>query len=348
MSGKRTSLLLLTALATFHVAVLLAGFVSPYDVELQERDLVYAPPSRLHFVDNKRKVHLIPFACSIEILDDVSGGFAESCAQIYPVRLFVRGAQYTILGLFVSNVHLFGVDAPARLFLMGTDGYGRDVFSRFIYGGQISLFAGLLATLLSLTFGTTFGLIAGYYGGWTDLVIMRLAELFVAVPWLYLLFAVRASLPLSLRPSEAFLLLVTVIGSVGWARPAKLVRAVALGSKERHCVFAARLFGGSDAYVIRRHILPDAYQVIVTQATLLIPQYILAEVVLSFLGLGVGEPTPSWGNMLSVLHQYSVLVSHWWMLLPGVVLAPLFLGYSLLADGLRLGQQSRCDETRMA
>jgi peptide/nickel transport system permease protein len=260
------------------------------------------------------------------------------------VLFIIRGSQYKVLWLCSSSIHLFSVEGPAKLFVMGTDGYGRDVFSRFVFGGQISLFAGLLATLLSLTFGILFGLLAGYYGGLVDLAAMRGAELFIALPWLYLLFAVRASLPLSLQPSQAFLLLVAVIGSVGWARPAKLIRAVALSSKERHCVLAAKLFGGSDFYVIRRHILPDTYSIIFTQATLLIPQYVLAEVVLSFLGLGVGEPTPSWGNMLSALHQYSVLVSHWWMLLPAVMLIPLFLGYLLLAWNLQPGRQSGFDE----
>ena len=179
------------------------------------------------------------------------------------------------------------------------------------------------------------------FGGSIDAIVMRAAELFLAVPWLYLLFAVRAFLPLSLQPGEAFLLLVVVIGAVGWARPAKMIRAITLGARERHYVLAARLFGGSSIYMIRRHTLPESYSIIATQAALLIPQYILAEVVLSFLGLGVGEPTPSWGNMLSALHQYSVLVSYWWMLLPALMLVPLFLGYLLLASGLQIGMEER-------
>ena len=342
---KGKSSLLLAGLVAFHAAILLAGFVAPYDVEQQDRDLAYAPPTHLHFVDATGKFHFIPFVCALEPSNDAPDEYADNCSSAFPVRIFASGTQYKLLGLFVSRVHLFGVRGPVKVFLMGTDGFGRDVFSRFIYGGQISMLAGLLATLLSLTLGTMGGLLAGYYGGWVDLVIMSTAELFVALPWLYLLFAVRASLPLSLQPSQAFLLLIAVIGSIGWARPAKLIRAVALSSKEQHCVLAARLFGGSDVYLIRRHIFPDSYSIIVTQATLLIPQYILAEVVLSFLGLGVAEPTPSWGNMLSVLHQYSVLVSHWWMLLPGVMLVPLFLGYLLLAGNLGPKRQSGSDET---
>jgi peptide/nickel transport system permease protein len=338
--GRKTVLLLI-ALAFVHVAVLLAGFFAPYDVAKQDRDLPYAPPTRLHFSDVDGQFHVVPFVCISETQRDTADDYVEDCKTVFPVHFLVRGSQYTVLHLFTSHLHLFGVDAPAEIFLMGTDSYGRDVFSRFIYGGQVSLFAGLLATFLSLTVGALLGLVAGFYGGSIDAIVMRAAELFLAVPWLYLLFAVRAFLPLSLQPGEAFLLLAIVIGAVGWARPAKMMRAIALGARERHYVLAARLFGGSSIYVIRRHILPESYSIIATQAALLIPQYILAEVVLSFLGLGIGEPIPSWGNMLSALNQYSVLVSYWWMLSPALMLVPLFLGYLLLASGLQVRMAER-------
>jgi peptide/nickel transport system permease protein len=164
---------------------------------------------------------------------------------------------------------------------------------------------------------------------------MRLAELFLAVPWLYLLLAVRAFLPLQLSALAAFLLLVAVIGAVGWARPARLIRGVVLSAKERNYVLAARGFGASDLYLVRRHVLPQTYGVLLTLAALLIPQYILAEVTFSFLGLGVAEPTPSLGNMLGSLQQYHVLASYWWMLAPGLVLIPLFWSYYVLADTLQ-------------
>ena len=202
-------------------------------------------------------------------------------------------------------------------------------------GGQISLAAGLLATLLSLGIGVLLGTASGFFGGWLDAIVMRFGELFIALPWLYLLFALRAFLPLNINSSQAFLLLIAVIGSVGWARPARLVRGVVLSGKERHYVLAARIFGGSGLYLMRRHILPQTYSIILTQAVLLIPQYIMAEVTLSFLGLGVGEPEPSWGNMLASVQQYHVLVSYWWMLLPGIALVPVFLGYVLLANVLQ-------------
>jgi peptide/nickel transport system permease protein len=141
-------------------------------------------------------------------------------------------------------------------------------------------------------------------------------------------------LPLTVEPGAAFLLVVLVIGLVDWPRPARLVRGVVLSAKQREYVLAARGFGASDAYLLRRHVLPQAAGVLLTQAALLVPQYVLAEVSLSFVGLGVGEPTPSWGNMLATLQQYHVMASYWWMWLPGFVLVPLFLGYYALSDSL--------------
>lgn len=164
---------------------------------------------------------------------------------------------------------------------------------------------------------------------------MRLAELFLALPWLYLLFGLRAFLPLAVSPLEAFLLIIAVLGAVGWARPARLVRGVVLSAKERDFVRAARGFGATDGYLLRRHILPATASVLLTQAAILVPQFILAEMTLSFLGLGVPEPVPSWGNLLSSLQQYSVLVSYWWMYLPALIMLPFFLGYLGLGSELQ-------------
>ena len=169
--------------------------------------------------------------------------------------------------------------------------------------------------------------------------MMRGSELFMTLPWLYLLLAVRAFLPLHIGPLEAFFLLVAIIGGVGWVRPARLIRGVVLSARERPFVLAARGFGAGPVYLIRRHILPFTWPVTLTQATVLIPQYILAEVTLSFLGLGVGEPVPSWGNMLAEARQYHVLTGHAWLLAPGAAAIPVLLGYLLLADELSLENQ---------
>jgi peptide/nickel transport system permease protein len=224
--------------------------------------------------------------------------------------------------------------AGEHFFILGTDGYGRDVFSRVLYGAQVSLLTGLLATAVSLGIGWALGTIAGFFGGWVDQVIMRGSEFFMALPWLYLLLAIRAFLPLKMTSFDAFLLLICIIGGVGWVRPARLVRGVVLSARERGFVHAARGFGAGPAYLIRRHIVPLTSGVILTQATVLVPHYILAEVTLSFPGLGVGEPTPSWGNMLAEARQYHALVSHPWLLAPGLAAIPVLIVYLFLADTL--------------
>jgi len=322
-------------LAGFHCLILLAGFFAPYGFSAQDRELAFAPPTRPHFFDEAGKYHVRPFVYGLK--DDAAnfGTYLADTSRPYPIRLLVQGAPYKLAGVFPMRVHLFGVEQPGRIFLMGSDGFGRDQFSRFLYGGQISLLAGLIAAALAVALGMILGGLAGFYGGWIDNALMRGGELFLALPWLYLLFAVRAALPLHVTDSQVFLLLVGVMGLIGWARPARLIRGVVLSAKERNFVVAARGFGASDIYLLRRHVLPQTGGVLLTQIALLIPQYILAEVTLTFLGLGVGEPMPSWGSLLSSLQQYSVLSSYWWMFLPAVLLMPLFLAYYAAADALQ-------------
>ena len=314
-----------TALLLLHLAIIFAPNLAPYDYAEQHRDLPYAPPQSIHFFDTAGRFYIRPFVYPFELSANEDGSYREDKSNIYPLRFFVASSSG-------HGWHLFGVAAPGTVFFMGTDQFGRDQFSRLLYGGRISLAAGLLATLLTLALGALLGALAGFYGRWADRIIMRGAELFLALPWLYLLLAVRAFLPLRLAPTAAFLLLVTLIGLVGWARPARLVRSVVLSARERNYVLAGRSFGASNLYLLRRHILPQASSVILTQAALLVPQYVLAEVTLSFFGLGVAEPVPSWGNMLAALQQYNVLMSYWWMFLPALILIPVFLGYFALAN----------------
>jgi peptide/nickel transport system permease protein len=322
----------LGALAALHLAALSAGFLAPYPALEQNRMLPYAPPTRPHFVDAEGRFHLRPFVYPLADRTGAGETYEEDRRRPYPLRFLVPDTDAA--GAGTVGIRLFGVDEPARIFMLGTDGLGRDQLSRLLHGARLSLFAGLLATVLSLGLGWMLGTLAGFYGRGLDALLMRSAELFLALPWLYLLFAVRAALPLHVPPAQAFLLLVLVIGLVDWARPARLVRGVVLSARERGYVLAARGFGASDFYLIRRHIAPQTFGLLLTQAALLVPQYILAEVTLSFLGLGVSEPEPSWGNMLSALRRYHVLTSYWWMWAPGLALVPVFLAYYALAEAL--------------
>ena len=311
-----------------------AGFLAPYDPVEQNRRLPFAPPTRLHVIDQSGQFHLRPFIYPAVARAGSFDVYDEDTTRPFPIRFFVPGATYHPAGLFRTNRHLFGVDPPARLFLMGSDEYGRDVFSRLLHGARISLVAGLLAATVAVGLGLLAGSVAGFYGGWSDAILMRGAELVMAVPWLYLLLAVRAALPLHVEPADAFLLLILIVGVVGWARPARLVRAVVLSARTRDYVLAARSCGASNLHLLWRHVLPQAAGVALTHLALLVPQCILAEVTLSFFGLGVSEPVPSWGNMLVSLQRYHVVASYWWMFLPGVALIAVFLLYYAITDAL--------------
>jgi len=329
-SRLRTGVILFGLL---HVGVVCAGFFAPYDPAAQDREHPYAPPMRPHFVDVNGRVHLRPFFYAQTLRVGSYDEYEENRASIIPVKFFVRGARYHLLGALPLRTHLFGGDLP--LYLLGSDAYGRDLFSRVLFGAQVSLLAGLIGASLTLAIGLCIGAAAGFWGGWRDEALMRVAELFMALPWIYLLFAMRAFLPLAVPPLQAFVLVVVVFAAVGWARPARMVRGIVISAKERDFVRAARGFGASGGYLLRRHILPETAGVVLTQVAILGPQFVLAEMTLSFLGLGMPEPVPSWGNMLASLQHYNVLVSYWWMYLPVVIMVPFFLGYLLLASLLQ-------------
>jgi peptide/nickel transport system permease protein len=328
MGAIRTlPVLAITILLTSHLAVIFAGGLAPYDPTEQNRLFPYAPPTRIHFLDSQRKSLRRPFIYRLTKSPSTSGDYVEDRSVSLPVRFLVVGGSYKLLGLIDARIHLFGIDSPSRIFLLGTDAFGRDMLSRLLYGGRISLASGIIGACVSLTLAIILGGFAGFYAGWPGEIVMRIAEVFLALPWLYFLFAARAFLPLNVPSAGVLFLLIGVLGVIGWARPARLIRGMVLSIKEREYVLAARGFGASGFYLLRVHILPQVAGVVLTQAAILIPQYILAEISLSFLGLGIGEPEPSWGLMLADLRNYEVLTTYWWTFAPALLLVLILLAY---------------------
>lgn len=216
-------------------------------------------------------------------------------------------------------------------FLLGTDRYGRDRLSRLLLGARVSLGGGLLAAGLATGLGLLLGGVAGR-GGLLDQAVVRAAHVFLAVPWLYLLLAVRAALPLDLPSSQVLLAIAGAIGLAGWARPALIVRTVVRGGRQRAYVEAARSAGASEWFILRHHTLPQAVVVAATQAAMLAPQFTLAEMTLSFFGLGVSEPVASWGTLLAELSRDHLLQPTWYAAMPLVVVVGVFVLYQRVAD----------------
>lgn len=317
-------------LVTIHLVALAPGFFAPYDYAEQHRTVAYVPPFSLKLLDSHG--HIRP-SC-VAPMPSTSTDERETPETAIPLRFFVHRYRYPVLPVGLANwssdLHLFGTDQTRPCFLLGTDAYGRDQLSRLLFGAQISLFAGLLGAVISLLLGASLGAAAGMVGNWVETFLMCLTELSMSLPSLYFLFIARAILPLRTSSVQLFVLIVTILGLIGWARPARLVRGVILTAKERDFVKAARGFGASELYLLRRHILPQVSGVLLTQFAVLVPQYILAEVTLSFVGLGVNEPIPSWGNMLTPLQQFAVLDSNWWMFSSAMAAIPVALGYYIL------------------
>jgi len=305
---------------------LFAGFFSPYSYREQNRDAPLAAPTPVRWLDRDGGWHFWPFIESS--LERDEGG-------VVPLRFFARGASYSVLGLFEWDRHLFGVEAPHRVFLLGTDALGRDFLSRLLFGGQVSLTAGLVATGLALSLALVLGGAAGYRGGILDAGVMSAADVFLSLPWIYMLLAARAFLPLDMEPGRAFLVIVALLGLLGWAAPTRIVRGIVLSAKEREYVQAARSAGAGHLYLLRRHVVPQTYGTVLTQATLMVPAYMLAEVTLSFVGLGVGEPRPSWGNMLAELPRAGLLAAEPWTFAPAISLIGVTWLYHSVLSSLR-------------
>jgi len=330
MSSRWRFTLALTVLVAIHLATLFGGFLAPNSPILQNRELPWSPPSKLRFVDAEGRFHLRPFVYPLVADEEEIDVYREDQSRIYPLRFFVRGDPYRLAGLVPVDIHFLGLDAPGRLYFLGTDSAGRDVFARTLVGGRLSLLAGLLAAILALAIGLVVGGIAGYVGGRTDTTLMRLVELFLSLPWLYCLLALRAFLPLTLPPPAAFLLLVSAVSLLGWALPARLIRSATLSAKTRLFVHAARGLGAKHPHLFWRHVLPQAIPLILTQAAILVPSFVLAEITLSFFGLSLSPSQPTWGTLFVDLKNYHVLANrHWMLATPAPLLLLFFAFYSI-------------------
>lgn len=325
-------------LAMYLVMVAFPGFFSTYDYTTQREDYIFAPPQIPRFFDENGKFHLRPFVYGFTTeldMETFSWIHKVDTSQKYPIYFFVRGDSHRILGFIPSNLRLMGVEEPGTLFLFGTDDLGRDLYSRIIHGGQISLTVGLVGVALTIILGSVLGTISGYYGGVVDNIIQRLVELLLSFPDIPLWAALAAAVPPDWSPTKVFFSISVILSLRNWTGLARQVRAKILAYREEDYAVAAQAMGASDLRIILIHMLPNALSHIIVIATLSIPGMILAETSLSFLGLGIQPPVTSWGVLLQQAQQVSIVLERPWLLLPGLFVVVAVLSFNFLGDGIR-------------
>ena len=339
-----------------YLVTVIAGFLAPYGVNEYRRSpaSAYHPPSQIHWRDAETGRLTAPYVyLTREERDPVTRQrvyVEDTEAGKFPIQWFVRrpNATYSILGLWESDLHLFGVEEPARVFLLGTNNLGKDVFSRIMYGGQLSLTVGILAVWVALFLGLFFGGLAGFYGGWVDDLIMRLIEIIAAIPDLFLLIILLSLLRdprnpiaqlfgLQMNSGEIFMLTVIVLGFIGWGGLARVIRGLILSLREADYAAAAKALGSSEWRILFRHLLPATASYVIVNLTLAIPSFILVETGLSFIGLGPSETdTASWGMLLRDATNRGIGIQFApWLLLPGIPIVIAILCWNLVGDGLR-------------
>jgi len=342
---NRAGVIAALVLAALALAALLAGFLSPYEAGAFHDDpqglaYDYVPPM-LGWI---RFDGLQPYVHGLQrSYNPLTGarGYVEDASRRYELGWFVRGEPYRLLGLFETDLHLFGVspgdDGQGHLFLLGTDRFGRDLFSRALAGGRIALGIGPLVVLFSFALGILLGGLSGFYGGRVDNGIQRLVEVAMSLPRLALLLALSAALPPELPPLSRFWGIVGILAVVGWAPLARVLRGQVLALREQEFVQASRALGAGDLRLIFRHILPNTLGYLIVAATLAAPSVILLESVLSFFGFGVQEPLVSWGVLMGDLlsnFQYQIQF-HPWLIVPGFFIFAAVLAFNYLGDALR-------------
>ncbi|MFZ0427696.1 MAG: ABC transporter permease [Acidobacteriota bacterium] len=324
-------LAILAAILLFEIGV---PFIAPYSADRQFRSSVNAPPCRWVWLDMRHQ-RLGPFVT----LTGAPSGAADTALR--RVEWLASGSAYRVFGLRLRT-HLFGLpEAAGPVFLLGSDSLGRDLFSRLLFATRFSILAALLAILLTLSCGTVIGALSGYLGGWVDRIAMRVCDLFLSLPGLFLVLGIRALLPIQLSTDATLGMIVLIFVLLGWAAVARVVRGQVLSIRSQPHVLAARGIGASHARILFRHVLPLTTNALIVQGSFLLPMFVVAEITLSFLGVGVQEPNASLGTLLRDSATLEAVLVHEWKLIPAAVVFCLVLSLNLVADQLKVLGKAR-------
>ena len=310
-------------LAVFYLFALASPFFAPYDPTLQNRSMPDCPPMRLHIASPHEWSRGLIYTYPMAMVDSVERRYAGDPSRRLYVHIFHAGRLFTTDSL------------RQPFYLMGSDGLGRDLFSRIVYGARVSMFVGLIGVVISFSLGISIGALSGYVGGVTDNLIMRWSEIEMSLPSFYFLLALAAIIPTGLSTIEVFFLIVAIMSFISWAGFARIIRGMAAAVRGLPYVEAARALGGSRWRIIRRHVIPSVLGYAIVAATLSIPGFILGESALSLLGLGIQEPASSWGNLLAAAEDVQNLRHFPWILIPGIFIFLAVMSFNFLGDHLR-------------
>jgi len=334
---NRMAMIAVGVLGIFLIISLFADFIAPYKSGTRNINYLQGPPIRVHLLDDKGNFHFHPFIYEmVKKRDPVTYrvSYVTDTSKKIPLRFFTRGETYRLWGLFESNLHLFGIDG-GFINLFGTDQLGRDLFSRIMYATRISLSVGAVGVSFVFILGLIMGGIAGYLGGQTDELIMRLMEFIRSIPTIPLWLAMAAALPREWSSLKIYLAVTIILASVGWTNLGRRVRSKLISIREEDFILSARLAGCSDARIIIHHMLPSFMSYIIVDLTISFPYIILAETSLSFLGLGLREPIVSWGVLLYSAQNIQTLAQMPWLLITGLFIVISVLAFNFMGDGLR-------------
>ena len=317
-----------------------AEFLAPFSTDRMISKLAYAPPQQIRLIERtdagtRFGLYVYGYTSEIDVLS-LQRTYGVDESQRIGIRLFAKGERYRLWGLIPLQRHLFGpVDQSAPMYLLGADRIGRDLLSRMIQGTRISMTVGLVGVTLSLVLGVLLGGISGYYGGTVDMLIQRLMEILRSMPTIPLWMGLAAAIPDFWSPVLVYFMITIILSVIGWTWLAQAVRGKFFSLKTEDFVVAAKLDGCSEMQVILSHMVPSFGSHIIATLTLAIPQMIIAETALSFLGIGLRPPVVSWGVLLKEAQNVRVLVTSPWLFLPGAAVIVAVLAFNFLGDGIR-------------
>ena len=326
----------LVVLGLLYIGAIFSPFLAPYGLESYDSRFADAPPTPIHFFHDGSFVG--PFVYGLEFTRDpetLRPMFEEATDQIHKLTFFAHGDSNTWFGLFSSSLHLFGAEGDGRVFLFGTDGLGRDIFSRILLGAQISLTVPLVGVAISFVLGIVIGSISGYFGGTVDFLIQRLIEILRSFPTLPLWMALSAAIPTGISVAQLFLTMTVILAFIEWTSLARVVRSKFISLKNEDYVMAARVAGVSPVRIIASHLVPGFMSYLVVAVTLAIPAMILGETSLSFLGLGMQAPATSGGVLLQEAQDIANIAYYPWKLFPLGFVVITVLSFNFLGDGMR-------------